>query len=73
MKKGIYLFLALLIVACSDTKKSNESWLLFHTANNAQMTNTNIVMPMTNEIFAFTDKPYRKHAYMNGKVCFTLE
>ena len=23
-------------------------------------------MPMTNDIFAFTDRPYRKHLYMNG-------
>ena len=67
MKKLIYLFLALLIFACSsDTKKSNESWLLVHTADNAQVTNTTIVMPMTNDIFSFTDRPYRKHLYMNG-------
>ena len=67
MKKLIYLFLALLIFACSsDTKKSNESWLFVHTADNAQVTNTTIVMPMTNDIFSFTDRPYRKHLYMNG-------
>jgi hypothetical protein len=24
-------------------------------------------MPVTNDIFAFTDRPYRKHIYMNGK------
>ena len=68
MKKLTYLFLGLLIFACSsDTKKSNESWLFVHTADNAQVTNTTIVMPMTNDIFAFTDRPYRKHLYMNGK------
>ena len=68
MKKLIYLFLTLLIVSCSsDTKKSNESWLFVHTADNAQVTNTTIVMPMTNDIFAFTDRPYRKHFYMNGE------
>ena len=50
----------------SDTKKSNESWLFVHTADNAQVTNTTIVMPMTNDIFSFTDRPYRKHLYMNG-------
>jgi hypothetical protein len=67
MKKLTYLFLGLLIFACSsDTKKSNESWLFVHTADNAQVTNTTIVMPMTNDIFAFTDRPYRKHLYMNG-------
>ncbi|MDA0863886.1 MAG: hypothetical protein O3B88_04390 [Bacteroidetes bacterium] len=68
MKKLIYIFLTVLIVGCSsDTKKSNESWLFVHTADNAQVTTTTIVMPMTNDIFAFTDRPYRKHLYMNGK------
>ena len=68
MKKLIYLFLALIIVACSsDIKKSNESWLFVHTADNAQVTNTTIVMPMTNNIFAFTDRPYRRHLYMDGE------
>ena len=69
MKKLFYLFLGLLIVACSsDTKKSNESWLFVHTAYNTQVTNTTtIMMPVTNDIFAFTDRPYRKHFYMNGE------
>ena len=68
MKKLIYLFLTVLIVGCSssDNKKSNVSWLFVHTADNTQVTNTTIVMPMTNDIFAFTDRPYRKHLYMNG-------
>mgnify|MGYP000164158748 CR=1 FL=1 len=69
MRNLIYLFLTVLIVACSDdTKKPNESWLLVHTADNAQLTNSvTIVMPITNDIFAFTDRPYRKHLYMDGK------
>ena len=70
MKKLIYLFLALTIVACSTDDNNNETqeeWLLVHTADNAQVTNTTIVMPMTNDIFAFTDRPYRKHFYMNGE------
>ena len=70
MKKLIYLFLGLLIVSCNcnDTSNSKESWLFVHTADNAQVTNTTtIVMPVTNDIFAFTDRPYRKHIYMNGE------
>ena len=70
MKKLIYLFLALTIVACSTDDNNNETqeeWLLVHTADNAQVTNTTIVMPMTNNIFAFTDRPYRKHLYMDGE------
>ena len=80
MRKLIYLFLGLLIVACSgedggndgdnngdNNNETQEEWLLVHTADNAQVTNTTIVMPMTNDIFAFTDRPYRKHFYMNGE------
>ena len=72
MKNLIYLFLTVLIFACSTDENNNVDdtqveWLFVHTADNAQVTTTTIVMPMTNDIFAFTDRPYRKHLYMNGK------
>ena len=45
-----------------------EEWLFVHTAEEAQViNNTTIVMPVTRDIFAFTDRPYRKHAYMTGE------
>jgi len=48
--------------------KPAEEWLFVHTADEAQVTNnTTIVMPVTRDIFAFTDRPYRKHAYMTGQ------
>ena len=48
--------------------KPAEEWLFVHTAEEAQVTNnTTIVMPVTRDIFAFTDRPYRKHAYMTGE------
>jgi hypothetical protein len=48
--------------------KPAEQWLFVHTAEEAQVTNnTTIVMPVTSDIFAFTDRPYRKHAYMTGE------
>jgi hypothetical protein len=48
--------------------KPAEEWLFVHTADEAQVTNnTTIVMPVTRDIFAFTDRPYRKHAYMTGE------
>ena len=67
--KRLLLLSALFILACtSDTKKSNESWLFVHTAENAQVTNsTTIMIPLTRDVFAFTDRPYRKHLYLNGK------
>jgi hypothetical protein len=48
--------------------KPAEEWLFVHTGEEAQVTNnTTIVMPVTRDIFAFTDRPYRKHAYMTGE------
>jgi hypothetical protein len=48
--------------------KPAEEWLFVHTAEEAQViNNTTIVMPVTRDVFAFTDRPYRKHAYMTGE------
>ena len=67
--KKLFLLSGFLVFACtSDTKKSDKSWLFVHTAENAQVINsTAIIMPLTRDIFAFTDRPYRKHLYLNGK------
>jgi surface protein len=73
MKKGIYLFLALLIVACSTDDNNNVDdtqveWLYVHTAIEANATNsTTLVMPVTNDIFAFTDRPDREHKYISAE------
>ena len=72
MKKGIYLFLALIIVACSSDDNNNVDdtqveWLYVHTAIEANATNsTTLVMPVTNDIFAFTDRPNREHKYISA-------
>jgi len=76
MKKLIYLFLALIIVACSTDDNNNvdkAEWLLVHTATEATATNSNtLVMPLTNDIFAFTDRPYRDYLYLDGEVYASL-
>ena len=76
MKKFIYLFLALFIVACSTDDNNNVDeveWLLVHTATEATATNsTTLVMPLTNDIFAFTDRPYRDYLYLDGEVYTSL-
>ena len=76
MKKLIYLFLALFIVACSTDDNNNVDeveWLLVHTATQATATNsTTLVMPLTNDIFAFTDRPYRDYFYLDGEVYASL-
>ena len=48
--------------------KPAEEWLFVHTAQEAQVINaTTIVIPVTRDVFAFTDRPNRKHAYMTGE------
>ena len=78
MKKGIYLFLTLLIVACSTDDNNNiddnnnvddtqVEWLYVHTAIEATATSsTTLVIPFTEDIFAFTDRPNREHKYISG-------
>ena len=75
MKKGIYLFLALLIVACSTDDNNNydnsndlqKEWLYTHTAIEATATSsTTLVIPFTEDIFAFTDRPNREFKYISG-------
>ena len=74
MKKLIYLVLTVLIVACSSDNDDNDDnyvdeaeWLYVHTAIEANATNsTTLVMPVTNDIFAFTDRPNREHKYISA-------
>ena len=73
MKKLIYLFLGLLIVACSSDDNNNVDdtqveWLYVHTAIEANATNsTTLVIPFTEHIFAFTDRPNREHKYISAE------
>ena len=72
MKKLTYLFLTLIIVACTTDDSNNvddtqAEWLYVHTAIEANATNsTTLVMPVTNDIFAFTDRPNREHKYISA-------
>ena len=75
MKKLSYLFLALLMLACTTDDNNNvdnintleKEWLYVHTAIEANATNsTTLVIPFTEDIFAFTDRPNREHKYISG-------
>ncbi|MDC1416666.1 BspA family leucine-rich repeat surface protein, partial [Flavobacteriaceae bacterium] len=75
MKKLLYLFLTLLIVGCSTDDDNNndnstdlqKEWLYTHTSLDATATNsTTIVIPLTGDIFAFTDRPNREYKYISG-------
>ena len=53
--------------AIAEDAAQPVQWLFVHTAQTAEVTSaTTIVMPVTREIFAFTDRPNREHAYMNA-------
>jgi len=55
-----------------DAAKPAE-WLFVHTAQTAEMTSdTTLVMPVTRDIFAFTDRPNRMHGYMKAHQFVTL-
>ena len=59
-------------VAAEDAAKPAE-WLFVHTAQTAEMTSaTTLIMPVTRDIFAFTDRPNRMHGYMNAHEFVTL-
>jgi surface protein len=75
MKNLIYLFLTVLIVACTTDDNNNvdnsntleKEWLYTHTALEATATSsTTIVIPFTADIFAFTDRPNREYKYISG-------
>ena len=52
--------------AIAEEAKPAE-WLFVHTAETAEMTSaTTLVMPVTRDIFAFTDRPNRMHGYLNA-------
>ena len=58
--------------AIAEDAKPAE-WLFVHTTHTAEMTSaTTLIMPITREIFAFTDRPNRQHAYMNAHTFASL-
>ena len=73
MKKLLYLFVVTSIFLSSCSKdcpipEAQEEWLFVHTAESAKILNaTTIVMPLVDDIFAFTDRPYRKSYHMTGQ------
>jgi len=72
LKVGITL-LCTLATTFTFAEESAEKWLFVHTAEYAQVTNsTTIVMPVTRDVFAFTDRPIRHHAYLTGEKLASL-
>lgn len=58
--------------AIAEDAKPSE-WLFVHTAQTTEMTSaTTLVMSVTRDIFAFTDRPNRMHGYMNAHELVSL-
>ncbi|MBT7315801.1 MAG: hypothetical protein HN850_01180, partial [Lentimicrobiaceae bacterium] len=60
----------LLMVTCNtddDVQPQTEQWLYAHIASQGIATSsTTFVMPVTDDIFGFTDRPNRKSKYISG-------
>ena len=49
------------------TNSSQPEWLYVQTAATAQMTSDTVLeMPFTRDVFGFTDRPYRRQAYLTA-------
>ena len=67
--------MSFLLAGCAmfdPSSKPQKSWLFAHIAIEAKIINeTTIVMPVTQDIIAFTTEPFYKHAALSGEQ-FTL-
>ena len=62
--------LTVALLFCTSTLAADAKpvgWLFVHTAKSAEMTrDKTLVMPVTRDILAFTDRPNRLHGYLNA-------
>ncbi len=72
--KPLALIAALLLTSSAFAEEAKPAeWLFVQTAPTAEMTSdTTLVMPVTREIFAFTDRPNRQHNYMTAHAFVSL-
>ena len=72
--KPLALIAALLLTSSAFAEEAKPAeWLFVHTSPTAEMTSdTTLVMPVTREIFAFTDRPNRQHTFMTAHAFVSL-
>ena len=72
--KPLALIAALLLTSSAFAEEAKPAeWLFVHTSPTAEMTSdTTLVMPVTREIFAFTDRPNRQHGYLTAHAFVSL-
>ena len=68
--------LLVLISACTNTdlaSERNNKWMFAHMTAEGHIANeTTVIMPVTQDIIAFTDSPYQKHAEITGLELISL-
>ena len=66
--KSLIISLSLLITSSVIAEEAKSvQWLFVHTAETAEMTSeTTLSMPVSKEIFAFSDRPNRLHHYLDA-------
>jgi len=58
---------ALLAAPAAFAEENTPEWLFVHDGDAMEITDAGaIVVPVEREIFAFTDRPHRKHGYLNA-------
>ena len=73
----IFIITCLVTVVCginiTVADEAKPEWQFMQTAEKAEVTSeTTLVMLSGRDIFAFTDRPYRKHAYITTKTFASL-
>ena len=67
------LALLLLIPSLSWGGSDKTSWLLVHTSSTAYYEDNQMInIPLSKDIFAFSDRPNRKYLYLNAKEFISL-
>ena len=66
--KSLIISLSLLITSSVIAEEAKSvQWLFVHTSDTAEMTSENTLsMPVSKEIFAFSDRPNRLHHYLDA-------
>ena len=54
------------LTAMAQEAQQSKSWLFVQTASEFSLEGERLIIPYEREIFAFTDRPNRQHAYLNA-------
>lgn len=66
MKKSLLSIAAIIAANAANADEPAPSWLFVHTASSFVVDEAKVSVPFEREIFGFTDRPDRLHAYLNA-------